>query len=233
MKRILVCEDERAIREFVVFNLKRADFEVLEASNGEEALRLYKEQSEPIDIALLDVMMPGIDGFEVCRSLRAADPTIGIVMLTARSQEAEKVQGLHCGADDYVTKPFGIAELMARVSALYRRVQILREKSGEKYLEKVERGEFTLDLRSRMLHMHGEMVDLTQMEFQILEFFFTHPDGCHKREEILRYVWGEEYSGDDKVVDVNLRRLRMKIESDPSNPRHIITVWGKGYQWID
>lgn len=233
MKRILVCEDETAIREFVVFNLKRDGFTVLEAGSGEEALRLYAAQTEPIDIALLDVMLPGIDGFAVCRELRKNDPTLGIVMLTARSQEAEKVEGLHCGADDYVTKPFSTVELLARLAALYRRVQILREKDGNKYLDKVERSGFTLDLRSRVLHMQGEVIDLTQMEFQILEFFFTHAPGCHKREEILHYVWGEDYSGDDKVVDVNLRRLRMKIEKDPSNPRHIITVWGKGYQWLD
>ncbi len=233
MKRILVCEDEAAIREFVVFNLKRAGFSVVEADSGEEALRLYAAQQEPIDIALLDVMLPGMDGFAVCRTLRKQDPTLGIVMLTARSQETEKVEGLHCGADDYVTKPFGTAELIARLGALYRRVQILREKDGEKYLDKVERSGFILDLRARVLHKKDAVIDLTQMEFQILEFFFTHTQGCHKREEILRYVWGEDYSGDDKVVDVNLRRLRMKIEKDPSNPRHIITVWGKGYQWMD
>lgn len=233
MKRILVCEDEAAIRAFVVVNLKRAGFEVTEADSGEAAVSLFENAGQPFDIALLDVMLPGMDGFTVCRKLRAADPTLGIVMLTARSQEAEKVEGLHCGADDYVTKPFGTAELLARLGALYRRVQILRERDGGKYLEKVERSGFTLDLRSRVLHKQNEVIDLTQMEFQILEFFFTHENTCHKREEILRYVWGEEYAGDDKVVDVNLRRLRMKIEQDPSNPRHIITVWGKGYQWVD
>ncbi len=233
MKRILVCEDEAAIREFVVFNLKRDGYTVLEAASGEQALQIYASQRERIDIALLDVMLPGIDGFAVCKELRQKDPTLGIVMLTARSQEMEKVEGLHCGADDYVTKPFGMAELIARLAALYRRVLILREKDAEKYLEKLERGGFTLDLRSRVLHVEDRLIDLTQMEFQILEFFFTHASGCHKREEILRYVWGEDYVGDDKVVDVNLRRLRMKIEKDPSNPRHIITVWGKGYQWMD
>ena len=233
MKRILVCEDEAAIRAFVVFNLQREGYTVIEADSGERALELYEAQTEPVDIALLDVMLPGMDGFAVCRALRQADATLGIVMLTARSQEAEKVQGLHLGADDYVTKPFGIAELMARLSALYRRVQILREKGGEKYLQKLERGDFVLDLRSRVLEHRGRVIDLTQMEFQILEFFFTHDAGCHKREEILHCVWGEDYCGDDKVVDVNLRRLRMKIEDDPSNPRHIITVWGKGYQWMD
>lgn len=233
MKRILVCEDEVAIREFVVFNLKRDGFTVIEAGSGEEALRLYAAQTAPVDIALLDVMLPGMDGFAVCRELRQKDPTLGIVMLTARSQEAEKVEGLHCGADDYITKPFGTAELIARLGALYRRVQILRENNGEKYLDKVERSGFVLDLRSRVLHKRDEIIDLTQMEFQILEFFFTHASGCHRREEILHYVWGADYAGDEKVVDVNLRRLRMKIENDPSNPRHIITVWGQGYKWED
>lgn len=233
MKRILICEDESAIREFVVFNLQRDGFEVIEAKSGEEALELYEKQTMPVDIALLDVMLPGMDGFTVCRELREKDPTLGIVMLTARSQEEEKVQGLHLGADDYITKPFGIAELLARLGALYRRVQVLREKNGERYMQQVERSGFVLDLRGRVLRKQDEIIDLTQTEFQVLEFFFTHDGGCHKRKEILRYVWGEEYSGDEKVVDVNLRRLRMKIEKDPSNPRHIITVWGKGYQWQD
>lgn len=233
MGRILVCEDERAIRELVVFNLDRAGFTVLEADSGEAALALYAAQKEPVDIALLDVMLPGIDGFTVCRRLRERDLTIGIVMLTARSQETEKVEGLHSGADDYVTKPFSPAELIARIEALYRRVQALRERSDDHYLEKLQRGAFTLDLRSRTLQINGRAVDLTQVEYQILEFFFTHPQVCLKREDILRHVWGETHVGDDKVVDVNIRRLRMKTEEDPSNPRHLITVWGAGYRWED
>ncbi|MBQ6706763.1 MAG: response regulator transcription factor [Clostridia bacterium] len=230
---ILVCEDERAIREFVVLSLKRAGFQVLEADSGEAALALFDTAKQPVDIALLDVMLPGVDGFTVCRRLRAQDATVGIVMLTARSQEPEKIEGLHSGADDYVTKPFSLNELLARVQALYRRVQVLRDRADERYLEKIQRGDFTLDLRSRTLTAYNRTVDLTQVEYQILEYFFAHPQVCLKREDILRQVWGETYTGDDKVVDVNIRRLRMKTEKDPSNPRHLLTVWGEGYQWED
>lgn len=228
MKQILVCEDEAAIREFVVFNLQRAGYTVLAADSGEMALQLYEAAADPIDIAVLDVMLPGIDGFTVCERLREHNASIGIVMLTARSQETEKITGLQKGADDYVTKPFSPAELVARVEALYRRVQVAKDKR-----DTLSRGDFALDMHSRLLRMKDTPVELTQTEFQMLAFFFSHPNVCHKREAIIRYVWGDTYAGDPKVVDVNLRRLRMKIEKDPSNPRHLITEWGKGYMWKD
>ncbi|MBP3381201.1 MAG: response regulator transcription factor [Clostridia bacterium] len=228
MKHILVCEDEAAIREFVVFNLQRAGYTVLAADSGEKALELYETAAAPIDVALLDVMLPGIDGFTVCEQLRKQDASIGIVMLTARSQESEKITGLQKGADDYVTKPFSPAELVARVEALYRRVQVANEKK-----DTLSRGEFVLDMRSHLLRVKDTPVELTQTEFQLLEFLFSHPDVCHKREAIIQHVWGDAYVGDPKVVDVNLRRLRMKIEKDPSAPRHLITEWGKGYMWKD
>ncbi len=228
MKHILVCEDETAIREFVVFNLQRAGYTVLAADSGEKALELYESATVPVDIALLDVMLPGIDGFTVCERLREKNAAIGIVMLTARSQETEKITGLQKGADDYVTKPFSPAELVARVEALYRRVQVAREKT-----ETLVRGEFVLDTHSHVLRVKDTLVELTQTEFQILKFFFLHPQVCHKREAIIQHVWGDAYMGDPKVVDVNLRRLRMKIEKDPSAPRHLITEWKKGYKWED
>lgn len=230
MQQILVCEDEAAIRSFVVLNLRRAGYAVLEADSGEAALQLYAAQPTAA-VALLDVMLPGIDGFEVCRRLRAADPTIGIVMLTARSQEPEKIEGLHCGADDYVTKPFGIGELLARIEALCRRVQILREKNGDG--DRMQRGIFTLDFRAHTLSKNGKPVELTQMEYQIVAYLFSHAGEPQAREAILRCAWGEGFVGDDKVVDVNIRRLRVKLEEDPSEPRHLLTVWGKGYQWED
>ena len=230
MQQILVCEDEAAIRSFVVLNLRRAGYAVLEADSGEAALQLYAAQPTAA-VALLDVMLPGIDGFEVCRRLRAADPTIGIVMLTARSQEPEKIEGLHCGADDYVTKPFGIGELLARIEALCRRVQILREKNGDG--DRMQRGIFTLDFRAHTLSKNGKPVELTQMEYQIVAWLFSHAGEPQTREAILRCAWGEGFVGDDKVVDVNIRRLRVKLEEDPSEPRHLLTVWGKGYQWED
>ncbi len=227
--KLLVCEDEMSIRSFVVVNLRRAGYEVLEAGSGEETLALY-EANPDVGMALLDVMLPGIDGFETCRRLREKSDTMGIIMLTARTQEAEKVSGLKMGADDYVTKPFGIAELLARVAALSRRVAS-ELPPAVSVLEQLVSGAFTLNVRQRQLYKSGTPVELTQMEYQLMEYFFQNPNRPLGRMLILRQVWGEEYCGDDKVVDVNIRRLRMKIEDDPSSPRHIATVWGLGYQW--
>lgn len=228
MIKILVCEDELSIRSFVVVNLRRAGYEVVEAGSGEEALALYRAHPD-VAIALLDVMMPGIDGFETCRRLREQNAAMGIIMLTARTQETEKVNGLRMGADDYVTKPFGIAELLARVAALSRRLS--SPAAQVNYLEQLKSGVFTLNLRQRQLSKDGVPIELTQMEYQIMEHFFRNPQKPLTRLDILRQVWGEEYIGDEKVVDVNIRRLRMKIEEDASDPRHICTVWGMGYQW--
>lgn len=228
MKKILVCEDEMAIREFVVWHLQRAGFTVIETASGEDALKQAAEQT--VDVAILDVMLPGIDGFEVCRQLRQQDAFMGIVMLTARSQETEKISGLQYGADDYVTKPFSPAELLARIEALYRRVQLLKNRQQS---EVISRGQFALYLRDRVLKHKNEQVTLTHIEFEILEYLFSHAGECLTREDILHTVWGEDFVGDDKVVDVNIRRLRMKTETDPSAPRHLLTVWGKGYMWQD
>ena len=230
MKHILVCEDETSIREFVVINLKRAGYEVTEAGSGEEALQKFEEQGD-MDMALLDVMLPGMDGFAVCRALREKSDTMGIIMLTARTQEMEKVGGLMMGADDYVTKPFSPSELVARVDALYRRVSALRDRATPNLIEEMQSGEFTLNLRTRTLKKRGEPLELTQVEFQILEYFFTNEGKALSRSDILTHVWGTEYFGEEKIVDVNIRRLRMKVEDDPSNPRHILTVWGMGYKW--
>ena len=230
MKHILVCEDETSIREFVVINLKRAGYEVTEAGSGEEALQKFEEQGD-MDMALLDVMLPGMDGFAVCRALREKSDTMGIIMLTARTQEMEKVGGLMMGADDYVTKPFSPSELVARVDALYRRVSALRDRATPNLIEEMQSGEFTLNLRTRTLKKGGEPLELTQVEFQILEYFFTNEGKALSRSDILTHVWGTEYFGEEKIVDVNIRRLRMKVEDDPSNPRHILTVWGMGYKW--
>lgn len=234
MKRILVAEDERSIREFIVINLVRNGFDVVEADNGETALRLYDENNGNFDVALLDIMMPKVDGLEVCKQLRKKSSTLGIIILTAKTQEMDKVTGLLVGADDYVTKPFSTSELMARVDAVYRRVTVNRvyaEQSREKG-NSIELGEFVLNLRSRSLTKNSKQIELTQVEFQIMEYFFTHPDVPLERGEILKNVWGNMYYGDDKVVDVNIRRLRMKVEDDPSSPRHLTTIWGVGYKWL-
>ncbi len=234
MKRILIAEDEKSIREFIVINLKRNGYEVLEADNGEKALQLYEEYGDTIDIAILDIMMPEVDGLEVCKQLRKKSSTIGIIILTAKTQEMDKVTGLLVGADDYVTKPFSPSELMARVDAIYRRVTLnneLVEKSKEKR-DVIELGEYSLNLRSRCLMKRDELIELTQVEFQLIEYFFTHPEMPLERSELLEHVWGTMYYGDEKVVDVNIRRLRMKLEDDPSTPKHLTTIWGVGYKWL-
>ena len=231
MKRILVCEDEASIRDFVVINLKRSGYEVVEAGSGEEALQKFEDYKGDVDIALLDIMLPGMDGFAVCKELRQKSSSMGIIILTARTQEMEKVGGLMMGADDYVTKPFSPSELMARVDALYRRVMALRSREEVSYLEEIESGDFVLNLRSRTLLKQGQPIELTQVEFQIMEYFFTNPGKALSRTNILTRVGGEEYFGEEKIVDVNIRRLRMKIEEDPSSPQYILTVWGMGYKW--
>ena len=231
MKRILVAEDEDAIREFVVINLQRAGYEVVEANCGEAALEKYEQENGNFDVAILDIMMPGIDGFAVCRELRQKSGNIGIIMLTARTQEMDKVSGLMLGADDYVTKPFSPSELVARVDALYRRVALAEVRAENNFQEEICSGEVALNLRNRTLRKKGKMIDLTQVEFQIMEYFFSNPGAALDRTDILNHVWGEAYFGEEKIVDVNIRRLRMKIEDEPSNPKHIVTVWGLGYKW--
>ncbi len=232
LKRILVCEDEDPIREFVVINLRRAGYEVVDVNCGEDALDTFEKEQGDFDIVLLDIMMPGIDGFQVCKKLREKSSTIGIIMLTARSQEMDKVSGLMIGADDYITKPFSPSELTARVDAIYRRVCMSFIKD-ENSLSVVESGPFVLNLKSRTVSKNGVPIDLTQVEYQILEYFMKNKNTALDRSSILNHIWGESYYGDDKIVDVNIRRIRMKIEEEPSNPRYIMTIWGYGYKWND
>ena len=231
MKKILVCEDEAAIRDFVVINLRRAGYEVVEADCGEMALQKYEESGGDFDVAILDIMMPGIDGLQVCKELRNKNSGIGIIMLSARTQEMDKVTGLMLGADDYITKPFSPSELTARVDALYRRVALAEQKAENNFKEELKSGIFTLNLRNRALMKNGTMIELTQVEFQIMEYFFSNPGVALDRTDILNHVWGEAYVGEEKIVDVNIRRLRMKVEDEPSNPKFIVTVWGLGYKW--
>ena len=232
MKRILVAEDEQTIREFVVINLERAGYETFEAANGEAALALYERENGNFDMAVLDIMMPGkYDGLAVCRELRKRNSAIGIIMLTARTQEMDKVGGLMMGADDYVTKPFSPSELVARVDAVYRRVALSAMRTENDFKEEIHSGPFVLNLRNRTLSYQGNPIELTQVEFQIMEYFFSNPGTALDRSDILKHVWGESYFGEEKIVDVNIRRLRMKVEEEPSNPKHIVTVWGLGYRW--
>ena len=230
MKRIMIVEDEVAIREFEAINLKRVGYTVVEAGSGEEALDIFDNDLEGFDIALLDVMMPGMDGFELCKELRRRSASIGIIMLTAKSQEMDKISGLMLGADDYITKPFSPTELLARVDSLYRRVEMNSAKPAVNS-DEITLGQFTLNLRRRTLMKNGTNIELTQVEFQIIEYFFTNPDTALSRSDILVRVWGQDYYGEEKIVDVNIRRLRMKIEKDASHPDYLVTVWGMGYKW--
>ena len=231
MKKILVCEDEDVIRDFVVINLKRAGYDVTDVNCGEEALRVFDSEHGNFDVALLDIMMPGIDGFTVCKKLRDKSSTLGIIMLSAKTQEMDKVSGLMIGADDYMTKPFSPSELTARVDAIYRRVLMSYSKSDEPPV--IESGPFQLNLKSRTVSKNGKLIDLTQVEYQILEYFMNNKNTALDRTSILNHIWGESYVGDEKIVDVNIRRIRMKIEDEPSSPQYIITMWGYGYKWTE
>ena len=233
MKRILIVEDEAAIREFEAINLKRVGYQTVEAGSGEEALAIYDDDPQGFDIALLDISMPGMDGFQLCKELRRRSVTLGIIMLTARTQEMDKISSLMIGADDYITKPFSPTELLARVDSLYRRVEMLSGKVAEtRPADEITLGDFVLNIRRRTLTKRGVNIELTQVEFQIIEYFFTNPDVALDRTDILNRVWGDAYFGEEKIVDVNIRRLRMKIEDEPSSPRHLMTVWGMGYKWV-
>lgn len=230
-KRVLVAEDEQAIREFIVINLKRAGYETVEAADGLEALAQYEACDGDIAVALLDIMMPNMDGLEVCKRLREKSNSLGIMMLTAKTQEMDKVTGLLNGADDYVTKPFSPSELMARVDAIYRRVAMLEKPVQPS--DEIVSGEFRLNTKNRILTKNNIPIDLTQVEFQIMEYFFENQGSALSRTAILKKVWGEGHEDeDDKIVDVNIRRIRKKIEDQPSNPKHLLTIWGMGYKWV-
>ena len=227
-KKILVVEDAAPIRELVALNLRLTDCQVDEAESAEEALKLL-EKNPGYDVAVVDVMLPGMNGFSLCESIRRQNDTIGIIILSAKSQEQDKIRGLSIGADDYMTKPFSVSELLARVEALCRRVG--RGAGSQTDGEQITSGGFVLDKRSRILYKNGQPIDLTQVECQIMELFFANLGAALQREKILEGVWGQNYFGDVKIVDVNIRRLRMKVEEEPSNPQHILTVWGYGYRW--
>ena len=226
IKKVLVLEDEESIRSFVVLNLKRAGYDTVEFDTGEAALS-YLQKNSDVPLAILDVMLPDISGFDVCRRIRGMGNRMGIIMLTALTQETDRVTGLITGADDYVTKPFSVTELVARVNALYRRM------FGGHYDEgKMRVDGFSLDIRAKELTMpDGRKVELTQVEALLIKTFLENKGQILTRDDLLERVWGRGYSDDFKVVDVNVRRLRLKIEKDPTAPEHIVTVWGSGYKW--
>ena len=231
MRKILVVEDEDAIREVVALNLRLAGYEVTEAASAEQALAVFSP-SAGFDVAVLDIMLPGMNGFSLCETIRRDSASIGIIMLSAKTLETDKIKGLSIAADDYMTKPFSVSELLARVEALVRRVGRQGASSAAPEPDgRMVSGVFVLDQKSRVLYKNGTPIDLTQVEFQIMELFFANPGVALVREKILEGVWGENYFGDVKIVDVNIRRLRMKVEDEPSHPAHILTVWGYGYRW--
>lgn len=230
-RKILICEDEDAIREFEVINLQRSGYEVVDVCCGEDAIRVFDEQGDSFSVAILDIMMPGIDGFAVCKHIREKNNTLGIIQLSAKSQEMDKVNGLMLGADDYITKPFSPSELVAPGGC--------RLPPGKHEQRQAGAGDRTalrpvqLNIRSRSLTRDGQKIDLTQVEFQLMEHFMRNPNVALDRSALLTTVWGDSYFGDDKIVDVNVRRLRMKIEPEPSNPKYLTTVWGFGYKWVE
>jgi DNA-binding response OmpR family regulator len=232
MKTVLVAEDESSIREFITINLRLAGYDIIEAADGMQAIEKFNANEKNIDIAVLDIMMPGCDGVEVCKHIRNKNPYVGIVFLTAKTQEHDKISGLISGADDYITKPFSTTELIARIEALYRRVDFSKILLSKTPKDSIVLGDFELDLKKHKLFKRGKEIELTQIEYSILECFFNRPEESIERGAFVEAVWGEKYYGDDKVVDVNIRRLRLKLEDNPSNPVHLITVWGQGYRWI-
>lgn len=219
-KRVLVVDDEKLIVKGIRFSLEQDGMEVSCAYDGEEALEIAK--SEKFDIILLDVMLPGLSGFEVCQQIREFSD-VPIVMLTAKGDDMDKILGLEYGADDYITKPFNILEVKARMKAIMR-----RSKKREEVKEAVY-GDLRLDCNSRRVFVAGKEVNLTAKEFDVLELLVFHPNKVYDREALLDLIWGRDYPGDARTVDVHIRRLREKIEQNPSEPKYVHTKWGVGY----
>nr|WP_308551032.1 response regulator transcription factor [uncultured Peptostreptococcus sp.] len=225
MDKILILEDEIGIRGFVSINLKREGYEVIEAGTGSEAIEKLDSETN-ISLALLDIMLPDMSGIDVCRYIREKYENMGVIMLTAKSQEDDKIEGFVAGADDYIIKPFSIKELLFRVSALIRRVKKDNDTRKSSILDIPP---FSLDTNKRKLYKNGDVVDLTPTEFSIVKFLMLNASDSLSRDQILQEVWGSTELYDYKIVDVNIRRIRNKIEEDPSKPKYILTAWGYGY----
>ncbi|ACV63416.1 two component transcriptional regulator, winged helix family [Desulfofarcimen acetoxidans DSM 771] len=224
-ERILVVEDEDSIRQFITINLERNSFQVMEAVSGKEALTRSKTFRP--HLMVLDIMLPGMDGLEVCRRLRVESPGIAVIMLTARGQDIDKVMGLELGADDYVVKPFNPLELVARIRAVLRRMQTDRPDNSQIICQ----GLFRLDDRAQLICKNDQELDLTPREYCLMKIFLENSNRALSRDWLLNLAWGEDFVGDPKTVDVHIRRLREKIEDNPSKPVYIETVWGVGYRW--
>lgn len=227
--KVLILDDEDSIRQFMKINLEYQGYQTVEAATGEEALKIFEEKNPAV--AILDVMLPGISGFDVCQAIREKSPRTGIIMVSAKSQDIDKILGLERGADDYIIKPFNPQELILRVRSLMRRVNLTTAETESKSTKTLSDGPFTLDLYSKTFYKNQDEIDVTPTEFTILKNFIQNKGKAMTRDEIMEETWGENYSNDTKIVDVNIRRIRAKIEQDPAKPQFIETVWGTGYRW--
>ena len=225
-RKVLVVDDEKLIVKGIRFSLEQDGMEVDCAYDGEEALRMAREKE--YDIILLDVMLPKLDGFEVCQQLRETS-SVPVVMLTAKGDDMDKILGLEYGADDYITKPFNILEVKARIKAIMRRTSPARQQAAQASV--IEKGDLKLDCESRRLFINGTEINLTTREFELLEIMVKNENKVYSRENLLNLVWGKEYPGDVRTVDVHVRRLREKIETNPSEPKYVHTKWGVGYYY--
>lgn len=228
MKHILIAEDELAIREFIAINLTRAGYDVISVADGQEAIDVYNAKKDDLNLVVLDLMMPKKDGIEVCKYIRNCDKDIGIIILSAKSQEIDKVSGLMMGADDYIVKPFSPSELLARVDALFRRIVTSQKTKIEE--TKLISSPFILDTKKKTLQKGDVEIELTLTEYTLMVMFLSNKGTAFSRAQILETIW-PNVKIDEKAVDVNIRRLRMKIEDEASNPKYISTVWGVGYRW--
>ncbi|MDE6915947.1 MAG: response regulator transcription factor [Lachnospiraceae bacterium] len=227
-KKVLVVDDEKLIVKGLRFSLEQDDMEVECAYDGEEALEMAK--SNKYDIILLDIMLPKLTGLEVCQQIREFSD-VPVIMLTAKGEDMDKILGLEYGADDYITKPFNILEVKARIKAIIRRTGSKGKEPVEKKAQIIEAGDLRLDCEGRRLHVSGKEVNLTAKEFDVLELLVLNPNKVYGRENLLKLVWGEDYPGDVRTVDVHIRRLREKIEPNPSEPKYVHTKWGVGYYY--
>ena len=223
--KVLLVEDEESIRKFVKINLEREGYIIFEAGSGEDGIEIARREKP--DIVVLDIMLPGIDGFEVCKTLRGEFPSLGIIMLTAKAEDYDKIMGLQYGTDDYLTKPFNPTELTLRIKSIERRLEPEEVKDSNLIIDPP----FKIDSYSRKFYKDDVELELTPTEYQIIKIFMTSPGKAMTRDEILRLVWGDDFLGDSKIVDVNIRRLRSKIETNPAKPKYIETGWGTGYRW--
>ncbi len=232
MKRVLVIEDDSDIIELISLHLQDLDCEVTQEMDGNSGFETAKSGS--FDLIVLDLMLPGMDGIAICQKLRALENVTPILMLTARAEEFDKVLGLESGADDYLTKPFGIREFIARVKAIFRRQDLQKNNGNEAdKLSEIAHGDLHIDLLKRKVTRNGERVELTPKEFDLLRLMAENPGRSFDRDQLLSSVWGYEFSGYEHTVNSHINRLRSKIESDLSNPKYILTTWGVGYRFND